>query len=171
MQQAFSKVFRLRDGSQLAGGDSETLNAMVYNIKRLLLGISPSSTSLPFISDIQNPNNQNPNNQNPNNQNPNNQNPNNQNLNHNITVLMHFVRTLPDMDLMRVLLLAVAGDFIVDHSPSAIQQRCAVVVDPGSGGLVLRDNNASQSVILDVLLIVSIVFLLKAWGGEESKEA
>ena len=156
MQQAFSKVFRLRDGSQLAGGDSETLNAMVYNIKRLLLGISPPSTPLPFISDIQNPNNQNPN---------------NQNLNHNITVLLHFVRTLPDMDLMRVLLLAVAGDFIVDHSPSAIQQRCAVVVDPGSGGLVLRDNNASQSVILDVLLIVSIVFLLKAWGGEESKEA
>ena len=149
-------MFRLRDGSQLAGGDSETLNAMVYNIKRLLLGISPPSTPLPFISDIQNPNNQNPN---------------NQNLNHNITELMHFVRTLPDMDLMRVLLLAVAGDFIVDHSPSAIQQRCAVVVDPGSGGLVLRDNNASQSVILDVLLIVSIVFLLKAWGGEESKEA
>jgi hypothetical protein len=30
---------------------------------------------------------------------------------------------------------------------------------------VLRDNAAAQSVILEVLLIVSIVCLVRAWGG------
>ena len=59
----------------------------------------------------------------------------------------------------------------MDQSPSAIPQACAVVVEPGSGGLVLRDNSTTQSVILDVLLIVSIVFLLRAWGGKGAKDA
>ena len=74
-------------------------------------------------------------------------------------------RTLPDDRLVRILLLAVAGNFTVDQSPSAIPQRCGIVVDPGSGALVLRDNAAAQSVILEVLLIVSIVCLVRAWGG------
>jgi hypothetical protein len=74
-------------------------------------------------------------------------------------------RSLPDDRLVRILLLAVAGNFTVDQSPSAIPQRCGIVVDPGSGALVLRDNAAAQSVILEVLLIVSIVCLVRAWGG------
>ena len=78
--------------------------------------------------------------------------------------LVH-TRSLPDDRLVRILLLAVAGNFTVDQSPSAIPQRCGIVVDPGSGALVLRDNAAAQSVILEVLLIVSIVCLVRAWGG------
>jgi hypothetical protein len=77
---------------------------------------------------------------------------------------LNFTRSLPDDRLLSVLLLAVAGNFTVDQSPSAIPQRCGIVVDPGTGALILRDNAVAQSVILEVLLIVSIVCLLSAWG-------
>jgi hypothetical protein len=79
--------------------------------------------------------------------------------------LLNHTRALPDDRLLSILLLAVAGNFTVDQSPSAIPQRCGIVVDPGSGALMLRDNAAAQSVILEVLLIVSIVCLVRAWGG------
>ncbi len=74
-------------------------------------------------------------------------------------------RTLPDDRLLAILLLAVAGNFTVDQSPSAILQKCCIVVDSGSGALMLWDNAAAQSVILEVLLIVSIVCLVRAWSG------
>jgi hypothetical protein len=77
---------------------------------------------------------------------------------------LNHTRALPDDRLLSILLLAVAGNFTVDQSPSALPQRCGIVVDPGSGALVLRDNAAAQSVILEVLLIVSIVCLVRAWG-------
>ena len=78
---------------------------------------------------------------------------------------LNLTRSLPDDRLLGLLLLAVAGNFTVDQSPSALPQKCGIVVDPGSGALVLRDNAAAQSVILEVLLIVSIVCLVRAWGG------
>ena len=81
--------------------------------------------------------------------------------------LLNFTRTLPDDRLLSILLLAVAGNFTVDQSPSALPQRCGIVVDPGSGALVLRDNAAAQSVILEVLLIVSIVCLVRVWGAQK----
>jgi len=52
----------------------------------------------------------------------------------------------------------------VDQSPSALQQQCGIVIDGGTGALILKDSNAAQSVILEVLLIVSIVCLLRAWN-------
>ena len=73
-------------------------------------------------------------------------------------------RSLPDDALLRLLFLAVAGNLTVDQGSSAIPQKCGIVVDPGSGSLVFRDNTATQSVILEVLLIVSILCLLRAWG-------
>ena len=80
---------------------------------------------------------------------------------------LNFTRTLPDDRLLGLLHLAVAGNFTVDQSPSAIPQKCGIVVDPGTGALMLRDNAVAQSVILEVLLIVSIVCLLSAWGGSK----
>ena len=80
--------------------------------------------------------------------------------------LLNHTRTLPDDRLLGILLLAVAGNFTVGQS-TALPQRCGIVVDPGSGALVLRDNAAAQSVILEVLLIVSIVCLVRAWGGSK----
>ncbi len=79
--------------------------------------------------------------------------------------LLNITRSLPDDRLLGLLLLAVAGNFTVDQSPSALPQRCGIVVDPGTGELMLRDNAVTQSVILEVLLIVSIVCLLSAWGS------
>ena len=79
--------------------------------------------------------------------------------------LIGAARSLPDDALLKLLFLAVAGNLTVDQGPSAIPQRCSIVVDPGSGGLVFRDNTATQSVILEVLLIVSIICLLRAWGA------
>jgi hypothetical protein len=78
--------------------------------------------------------------------------------------ILNYTRDLPDDRLLGLLLLAVAGNFTVGQS-TALPQRCGIVVDPGSGALVLRDNAAAQSVILEVLLIVSIVCLVRAWGG------
>lgn len=89
---------------------------------------------------------------------------NNNNNNNNSTDLLNLTRSLPDDRLLGLLLLAVAGDFTVDQSPSALPQRCGIVVDPGTGALVLRDNAVAQSVVLEVLLIVSIVCLLSAWA-------
>jgi hypothetical protein len=79
--------------------------------------------------------------------------------------LLNLTRSLPDNRLLGLLLLAVAGNFTVDQSPSALPQKCGIVVDPGTGVLMLRDNTVAQSVILEVLLIVSIVCLLRAWGA------
>lgn len=79
--------------------------------------------------------------------------------------LLSVARGLPDEELLRVLFLAVVGDFTTDQSPSALPQKCALVVDPGSGGFVLKDAGTTQSVILEVLLIISIVCLLRAWRG------
>ena len=82
----------------------------------------------------------------------------------NVSFLNH-TRSLPDDRLLGILLLAVAGNFTVDQSPSAVPQKCGIVVDSASGALMLRDNAAAQSVILEVLLIVSIVCLVRAWGA------
>ena len=79
--------------------------------------------------------------------------------------LLPATRALPDDRLLGLLLLAVAGNFVVDRGASALPQECGVVVDGGTGALVLRNGSAAQSVILEVLLIVSIVFLLRAWAG------
>ena len=78
--------------------------------------------------------------------------------------LLPAARALPDDQLLKILLLAVAGNFTVDQSPSALQQQCGIVIDGGNGALILKDSNTAQSVILEVLLIVSIVCLLRAWN-------
>ena len=83
----------------------------------------------------------------------------------NSTDLLNLTRSLPDDRLLGLLLLAVAGNFTVDQSPTALPQRCGIVVDPGTGALMLRDNAVAQSVVLEVLLMVSIVCLLSAWGS------
>ncbi len=72
-------------------------------------------------------------------------------------------RSLSDKDLLLVLFLAVDGNLSTDQSPSALQQKCALIVDPGSGSFVLKDVSMTQSIILEVLLIDSIVCLLSAW--------
>ena len=81
------------------------------------------------------------------------------------TDLLNVARSLPDEELLRVLFLAVVGNFTTDQSPSALPQRCALVVDAASGNFILKDSGSQQSVILEVLLIVSIVCLVRAWGG------
>ena len=81
--------------------------------------------------------------------------------------ILDTARTLPDDGLLKLLMLAVAGNFTVDQGPSALPQTCSIVVDPSTGALVLRDNRATQSVILEVLLIISILCLLRAWGMKD----
>ena len=75
-------------------------------------------------------------------------------------------RTLPNEELVRILFLAVAGNFTVADrlGSGSLQQKCALVVDPGTGELMLRDGGQAQSVILEVLLIVSILCLMRSWG-------
>ncbi len=50
-----------------------------------------------------------------------------------------------------------------------LQQKCSIVVDSGTRALMLRDNAVAQSVIMEVLLIVSIVCLLSVWGKPRAK--
>jgi len=118
----YTSVFRLRDGSSLAGVDATALETMRGNLQRL---VSNSTEEL-----------------------------------------LPATRALPDEQLLGLLLLAVAGNFVVDKGSSALPQECGVVVDGGTGALVLRNGSATQSVILEVLLIVSIVCLLRAWGDK-----
>lgn len=81
--------------------------------------------------------------------------------------LLAVARVLPDHALLRLLFLAVAGELTVAQPLSALSQRCALVVDASSGELVLRDSQITQSVILEVLLIVSIICLMRAWGDRQ----
>jgi hypothetical protein len=75
-------------------------------------------------------------------------------------------RRLQDDELLRILFLAVAGNFTVaDRVESGLPQGCALVVDAGTGELSLRDGAEAQSVILEVLLIVSILCLMRTWGA------
>jgi hypothetical protein len=137
LHNAYTSTFRLRDGSALASVDSAALEAMRGSVERLLAVRGGEG----------------------------NNNNNEDGYLLNLLNLLNHTRALPDDRLLSILLLAVAGNFTVDQSPSAIPQRCGIVVDPGSGALVLRDNAAAQSVILEVLLIVSIVCLVRAWSG------
>lgn len=140
LHEVYTSIFRLRDGSALASVDSTAVEAMRGSVGRLL---SAGESTVDNTVDI--------------------------------TVdstvdFLNLTRSLPDDRLLGLLLLAVAGNFTVDQSPSAIPQKCGIVVDPGTGALMLRDNAVAQSVILEVLLIVSIVCLLSAWGtAKESK--
>jgi hypothetical protein len=79
--------------------------------------------------------------------------------------ILKIMRNNSDSDVFRILFLSVAGSFAVEQSSSALPQRCALVVDPGTGSLTFRDSSATRSVILEVLVVVSIVCLLRAWGG------
>ena len=80
--------------------------------------------------------------------------------------LLPAARGLPDDRLLGILLLAVAGNFTVQQS-SALSQDCGIVINPGTGALMLNDSSSTQSVILEVLLIVSIVCLLRAWSDKK----
>lgn len=119
----YTSVFKLRDGSTLAGVDARALETMRGNLQRLV----DNSTG----------------------------------------EILPLARSLPDDRLLALLLLAVVGNFTAYQGPSALAQECGVVVDGGTGALVMRNASAAQSVILEVLLIVSIVCLLRAWGEKK----
>ena len=143
MQQTYLSVFRLRDGSQLAPGNTRAQESMRAGVKRLLgVTLASSEESATEYTDAFA-------------------------LTYTASALLLVARSLPDEVLLRVLFLAVAGDFAVDRSPSAISQKCAIVADAGTGVLVFKDMGAEHSVIMDVLLIMSIVFLLRVWGVKD----
>jgi hypothetical protein len=147
LHEVYTTIFRLRDGSTLSSIDSTAVEAMRGSLRRIV-GVggggsgSSGSSSSSSIS--------------------------NSNASDGGGDLLRLARGLPDDRLLGLLLLAVAGNFTVDQSPSALPQKCGIVVDPGTGALMLRDNAVAQSVILEVLLIVSIVCLLGAWGNTSS---
>lgn len=119
----YTSVFRLRDGSTLAGVDAAALETMRGNLQRLVDNTTAE--------------------------------------------ILPAVRALPDDRLLGLMLLAVVGNFTTYQGASALPQECGVVVDGGTGALVMRNSSAAQSVILEVLLIVSIVCLLRAWGDKK----
>lgn len=139
LHDVYTSIFRLRDGSTLASIDSTAVGAMRGSLMRIV-GVS----GLGGGGGVEMKSN---------------------NSETGRRDLLNLTRGLPDDRLLGLLLLAVAGNFTVDQSPSALPQKCGIVVDPGTGALVLRDNAVAQSVILEVLLIVSIVCLLSAWGS------
>jgi hypothetical protein len=78
------------------------------------------------------------------------------------------VRNSSDDKILKIIFLAVAGNFVVYQGHSGtISQTCSLVINPGSGALVLRDNFNTQSVIMEVLVIVSIICLLRSWKEDK----
>ena len=73
--------------------------------------------------------------------------------------------------MLKILFLAVAGNFVVENkNEDVLKRRCSLVVDPGTSALVVEDTSSAQYVILEVLVIVSIICLLRAWEGGKPKE-
>lgn len=86
-----------------------------------------------------------------------------------ISNILNATRALSDRDLLKILFLSVAGNFVVENKEQDIlNRRCTLVVDPGTSALVVEDTSSTQYVILEVLVIVSIICLLRAWEGFKS---
>ena len=86
-----------------------------------------------------------------------------------ISNVLNATRASSDRDLLKMLFLAVAGNFVVENKEQdVLNRRCTLVVDPGTSALVVEDTSSTQYVILEVLVIVSIICLLRAWEGFKS---
>lgn len=86
-----------------------------------------------------------------------------------ISNVLNATRASSDRDLLKLLFLAVAGNFVVENKEQdVLNRRCTLVVDPGTSALVVEDTSSTQYVILEVLVIVSIICLLRAWEGFKS---
>lgn len=83
--------------------------------------------------------------------------------------VLNATRASSDKDLLKILYLAVAGNFVVEsREQDVLSRRCTIVVDPGTTALVVEDTSSTQYVILEVLIIVSIICLLRAWEASKT---
>ena len=83
--------------------------------------------------------------------------------------VLNATRASSDRELLKILYLAVAGNFVVERKEQdVLSRRCTIVVDPGTTALVVEDTSSTQYVILEVLIIVSIICLLRAWEASKA---
>lgn len=75
------------------------------------------------------------------------------------------MRELPDPELLRILFLAVLGNF-TSAAGSEWQQPCSLVVDTKSGLVRLRDTPAVASLALKIVVALLVAVQFKKWVAE-----
>ena len=75
------------------------------------------------------------------------------------------IRALPDPELLRLLLLAVMGNYTSGAS-SDWQRPCSLVIDPRTGLVALDDPPALASLAQKVVLILLVAVQFKLWVDE-----
>ena len=136
----YSSVFSMRDGSELSPLGIRAVDTMILHVARLLdaslIDVSnlKASSPAPEISSE--------------------------------SILAFARRNITDAHLWKILFLAVAGNSTVyqPRAAQAVPQQCSLVADPSSGELAFYDSSSTRSVILEVLLIICLLCLLRAWS-------
>ena len=83
---------------------------------------------------------------------------------------MSDVRSKADPELMRLLLLAVIGNFTTGAEHSW-QQPCSIVADPATGRLAVDNSSSSNTdVALRVLVVILCVIHFKRWVEDEASQ-
>ena len=75
------------------------------------------------------------------------------------------LRDRPDPELLRVLLLAVLGNF-TSAASSSWQSPCSLVVDPRTGLVALEDKPALASLAQKVIIMLLVAVQFKQWVTE-----
>ena len=133
--QVYSSVFSLRDGSEISPLGLRAVDTMVLHVGRLLdFQAVPSSGQGEEGGGD--------------------------------SILEFARRNISDAHLWKILFLAVAGNSTVyqPRAAQAVPQQCALVADPATGELAFFDSGNTRSVILEVLLIICLLCLLRAWS-------
>ena len=76
------------------------------------------------------------------------------------------IRDMGDKDLLRVLLLAVLGNFTTAQG-SEWDKPCSVVIHPKTGNVMIHDTTGPSTVALKVLLVLLCAIQVRQWVYDE----
>jgi len=80
---------------------------------------------------------------------------------------MSSVRAMTDQDLLRVLLLAVIGNF-TSAQGNSWNQPCTLVVDPKTGQVEIQEQPVLAGIALKVIVVILIAVQIRQWVWDSS---
>jgi len=80
------------------------------------------------------------------------------------------VAGLPEPELLRILFLAVIGNF-TSSAAAAWQQPCSLLVDPADGSFVLDDGARRDAQAIKAVVVLLLIVQFGVWAREAQREA